>query len=100
MYVNSVIEPYKNRGLGQQENVGEKPTVTLYNYIDRHAGTPNKTKTKDTISLDYSSLCYIASRIGWVSMKGIYKKYRCRRDTGKLSNNYCYTRSLLVYKIQ
>ena len=46
----------------------------LYNYIDRHAGTPDKTKTKDTISLDYSSICYIASSmIGWVSMKGIYK---------------------------
>ena len=43
----------------------------LYSYIDRHAGTPNK--TKDTISLDYYSLCYIASRNGWVSMKGIYK---------------------------
>ena len=34
--------------LGQQYNVGEKPTVTLYTYyyIDRHAGTPNKTKQK------------------------------------------------------
>ena len=30
-------------------------------------------KTKDTISLNCSSLCYIASRNGWVSMKGIYK---------------------------
>ena len=46
----------------QRQNVGEKPTITLYNYIDRHAGTPNKTKTKDTISLNYSSICYIASR--------------------------------------
>ena len=56
------MEPYKNRGLGQQENVGEKPAVILYKivYIDRHAGTPNETKTKDTISLDYSSLCNIA----------------------------------------
>ena len=25
--------------LGQQYNVGEKPTVILYSYIDRHAGT-------------------------------------------------------------
>ena len=47
-------------------------------------------KKKDTISLDYSSLCYIASRTGWVSMKGIFN-YGCRRDTGKLSNNHCYT---------
>ena len=43
----------------------------LYNYIDRHARTPTKTKTKNTISLNYNSLCYIASRNGWVSMKGI-----------------------------
>ena len=28
--------------LGQQYNVGEKPTVVLYTYINRHAGTPNK----------------------------------------------------------
>ena len=48
------------------------------------------TKTEDTESLDYNSICYITSRIGWVSMKRIYK-YRCRRDPGKLSNNYCYT---------
>ena len=28
--------------LGQQYNVGEKPTVNLYTYINRHAGTPDK----------------------------------------------------------
>ena len=49
-----------------------------------------RTKTEDAGSLDYNSICYITSRIGWVSMKGIYK-YRYRRDPGKLSNNYCYT---------
>ena len=35
--------------LGQPHNVGEKPTVILplYTYINRHAGTPEKTvKTK------------------------------------------------------
>ena len=32
--------------LGQQYNVGEKPTVVLYSYINRHAGPPNKTKQK------------------------------------------------------
>ena len=26
--------------LSQQYNVGEKPTVMLYTYINRHAGTP------------------------------------------------------------
>ena len=33
-----------------------------YTYINHHAGTPNRTKTKDTRSLDYSSICYIRSR--------------------------------------
>ena len=28
--------------LGQQYNVEEKPTVILYTYINRHAGTPEK----------------------------------------------------------
>ena len=31
------------------------------------------TKTEDRGSLDYNPICYITSRIGWVSMKGIYK---------------------------
>ena len=28
--------------LGQQYNIVEKPTVILYTYINRHAGTPEK----------------------------------------------------------
>ena len=28
--------------LGQQDNIGEKPTVKLYTYNNRHAGTPEK----------------------------------------------------------
>ena len=35
--------------------------MIMYTYINRPAGTPNKTKTKDTMSLDYSSVCYIWS---------------------------------------
>ena len=31
--------------LGQQYNVGEKPTVILYTDINRHAGTPNNPLT-------------------------------------------------------
>ena len=62
--------------LGHQYNVGERPAVKLYNcIINRHTGTPNKTTIKDMISLDCSSICYIVSRIGWVSMKEIYKLY-------------------------
>ena len=54
------------RRLGQQHNVGEKPIV--------NAGTTkhnNNYKRYD--KLGYSSICYIGSRIGWVSMKEVYK---------------------------
>ena len=34
--------------LGQQYNVGEKPTVILYTYINRHADPPSVTKQKTT----------------------------------------------------
>ena len=41
--------------LGQQYHVEEKPTVIRDTYIiNRHAGTPNKTNTKDTMSFDYN----------------------------------------------
>ena len=63
--------------LGQPYNVGEKPTVILY-IVNRHARTSNncsegpgtfrfffkKTKTRGTVSLDCSSICYFRSRIG------------------------------------
>ena len=58
--------------LGQQYNLGEKPTAILYAYINRHAGTTNKTRTKYIMSLDYDSVCNIGSRIGWMSMKKTY----------------------------
>ena len=32
--------------LGQQYNTGDKPTVMLYTYINRHAGTSNKKQNK------------------------------------------------------
>ena len=37
--------------LGQQYNTGEKPTVMLYTYINRHAGTPDKNKNKNILSV-------------------------------------------------
>ena len=37
--------------LGQQYNVREKPTVILYTYINRHAGTPNKNSKNKTETL-------------------------------------------------
>ena len=42
--------------LGQQYHVGEKPATYI---INRHAGTANKTKTKNTMSLDYSSINFV-----------------------------------------
>ena len=62
--------------LGQQYNVGEKPTLVLYTLtlIASMQRYPNRTKTKVTMSLDYISICYIGSRIEWVSMKmEVYK---------------------------
>ena len=47
---------------GQKYNVGERPTVILYAYINRHAGTP-KAKTK---SLGTAQFCYVGSSVGWV----------------------------------
>ena len=38
--------------------------------MNRHAGTPNKIRAKDTMSLDYNPICNIGSRIdrmdGWM----------------------------------
>ena len=58
--------------LGQQCYVGRNPPHAVQLHLNRHAETPNKTKTKDTMSLDYSSVCNIGSRTVWVSMKEIY----------------------------
>ena len=35
--------------MGQQYNIGEKPTVIMYPYINRHAGPPNITKQKRAV---------------------------------------------------
>jgi hypothetical protein len=41
-------------------HVGESPTVVLYTtYINRHVGTPSKTKTKNTMSLDIAQFGYL-----------------------------------------
>ena len=34
--------------LGQQYNIGEKPTVILYTNINRHAGTPEKQRRQNS----------------------------------------------------
>ena len=40
--------------LGQQYDVGEKPTVILYTRINHHAGTPNKTSMAINVSVKYN----------------------------------------------
>ena len=47
--------------LGQQYNIGEKPTVLLYTYINRHAGTPEKQRRQKSTSSNMVVIiyCYI-----------------------------------------
>ena len=67
--------------LDQQYNVGEKSTVILLYayYIDRHAVT-SKAETKNTIVLGTAQLCYVGSRVGWMSAllqaEGLTVKWR------------------------
>ena len=37
------------RNIGSRVNVGEKLTVILYTYIDRHVGTPNIKQNKSNV---------------------------------------------------
>ena len=48
--------------LGQQYNVGEKPTVILYTYINHHAEPPNTTKHNKTLCV-----CVFSSHSFWTS---------------------------------
>ena len=47
--------------LGQQYNIGEKPTVILHTYIYRHAGTPEKQRRQKSTSSNMVVIiyCYI-----------------------------------------
>ena len=57
--INSTIEPYKNRGLGKQQTVGEKSTSILYNIINSHARISHKHKIHGKLGLQLSLLPYI-----------------------------------------
>ena len=50
--------------LGQQYNVGEKPIVILYTYINRHAGTPEKQQKQKQCSTSSNMVVIIYSYIG------------------------------------
>ena len=67
--------------LGQQYNVGEKPTVILYTYINRHAEPPSITKRK--------TMQYIVKRVVITYDKRAIEPYtniglgsttKCRRE--------------------
>ena len=44
--------------LGQQYNIGEKPTVILYTYINRLAGTPEKQRRQNSTPSNIIIYCY------------------------------------------
>ena len=50
---------------GQQDNIGEKSTVTLYSCTDRHGGRHPKTITRsccispDPITVNVLNLCWV-----------------------------------------
>ena len=76
MYDNSTIEPYRTRIRAWVNSKMSGINPLVYCTVPLIAMQGRHTKTEDTGSLDYNSICYITSRIGWVSMKGIY--YKCR----------------------
>ena len=45
--------------------------IILYNHINLHAGLTKSRNRHE--KLGYASICYIGSRIGWVSMKQVYR---------------------------
>ena len=51
--------------LGQEYNVGEKPTVILYTYINRHAGTPEKQRRQNSTSSNMAVIIYCYIPVGY-----------------------------------
>ena len=83
----SIIVPSNHTRTGAWVNrkmSGRNPLlIVVYCTIPLIAMQGYHTNTEDTGSYGYNSVCYITSRIGWVSLKGIYR-YRRRRDPGKI----------------
>ena len=46
--------------------------IIIYAHITLHAGR-TKPRNNRHEKLGYTSICYIGSRIGWVSMKEVYR---------------------------
>ena len=89
----SIIVPSSHTRMGawvNNKNVGEKSTINsiLYNIINCHARISHTKKNKkNTGSLGYNSVCYLTSRIGWVSNKGDFR-YRCRIILGNCTEPF------------
>ena len=101
---NSTIKPYKNRGLGKQLNVGAR--TLAYCTISFIVMKGCRTDTEYTRSLGYNSVCYITSRIGWVSLKG-FLVINVDVILGNSLNTFCSTSTyfneisiLVVYIVQ
>ena len=76
--------------LGEHYNVGEKPAVILYTYTNRHAEPPSITK-QETLSYIVKEVVIIYDRMGVDEGNLQVIEDVDAIDTGKLSNNYCYT---------
>ena len=50
--------------LGQQYNIGEKPTVILYTFIYRHVGTPEEQRKQKHCSTSSNMIVIIYCYIG------------------------------------
>ena len=58
--------------LSQQNYTGEKPTVMLYTYINRHAGTPDKKQKQYVVPLRYFQHAHFIPIIVGVGKRGEY----------------------------
>ena len=70
--------------LCQQYNIGEKPTVILYTYIDRHAGTPEKQLRQNSTSSNMAVIIYCY--IGCKAQATTYIETRTERTMMQISS--------------
>ena len=81
--IMSIIVPSSHTGIEAWLN---SKTYTTIVYCTRAlvAMQGYRTNTEYTGSLGYNLVFYITSRIGWVSLTGIFRYNRCRRNPGIL----------------
>ena len=66
--------------LSQQYNVGEEPTVILYTYINRHAGTLEKSSKNKTEAMEYT-ITHGSNNILLVPVAPVAQRYHVTSDT-------------------